>query len=238
MQDLLVSLDDGQPVNREFLCLVVVSKSLVVPHVPLKLIFGRLLLAFLSLKAITLLSIFEFVALVIASSAAAVLGPRQQANPAKIVLARMALHVVAAWVLFDWFVAFGARFRVRHDPGQVFTLCIRLMFPFLDDVAGGRGVLFSGAKQTSFITTFALTICLLCEALHLKVVVTAALLRAPSNWLIEFTVLLEQIEPVLGEYLRILLQAPNEGRVGHHHIAFILLTRRFTHVNSLHYFRF
>ena len=96
MQDLLVSLDDGQPVNREFLCLVVVSESLVVPHVPLKLIFGRLLLAFLSLKAITLLSIFEFVALVIASSAAAVLGPRQQANPAKIVLARMALHVVAA----------------------------------------------------------------------------------------------------------------------------------------------
>lgn len=77
MQDLLVSLDDGQAVSREFLCLVVVGESLVVPHVPLKLIFGCLLLAFLSFKVITLFTVVKFVALVIASGAAAVFGPRQ-----------------------------------------------------------------------------------------------------------------------------------------------------------------
>ena len=69
------------------------------------------------------------VALVEAAGLAAVLRPRPAADPAKVVLALGAAHVVAALVLLDARGALWALFRVEQDPVGRLALVAALFEP-------------------------------------------------------------------------------------------------------------
>ena len=82
-----------------------------------------------------LLHLFKLVALVIASRRLPVLTPFAHADPAKVVLAELASHVVAALVLLDWSFAAWTRLCVGHDPSHIFTFGLALDVPQLCSLA-------------------------------------------------------------------------------------------------------
>jgi hypothetical protein len=57
------------------------------------------------------------------------LDPVLHADPAKLVLTRLAPHVVAAPVLFDWLTALGTAPSVGLQPECVFRLAAFLFYP-------------------------------------------------------------------------------------------------------------
>lgn len=55
--------------------------------------------------------------------------PASEADPAKLVAATCASHVITALVLLDGLFALRAGLRVGHDPLQIRALCVVLFFP-------------------------------------------------------------------------------------------------------------
>jgi hypothetical protein len=90
-----------------------------VEHVPLQLVLGILRLLLLFLEPFVLLKLFELVTLVITAAGLAVLLPAAEADPAELMLARMAGHMVAALVLLNRLLAVWAHLAISNDPLKV-----------------------------------------------------------------------------------------------------------------------
>jgi hypothetical protein len=124
--------------------LVVIVVPLEVEHVLLQLILSILYLLLLLhyFLVASFFSLFVFVTLVISSGGGAVLGPVAEAEPAKLVLAEAAGHVVAALVLLDGLGAAGAVLCVGHNPGNVLGLSRVFEAPLFCGFAVSRLVRF------------------------------------------------------------------------------------------------
>lgn len=73
----------------------------------------------------------KFVTFIIATSCRPVITPFSQAHPTKIVLTKLAGHVVATLILFNWSFTSRALFGVRHNPSYILTLSTSFDVPFL-----------------------------------------------------------------------------------------------------------
>src|SRR5690606_31823720 len=61
----------------------------------------------------------------------------------------------ASLILLDWFLTFGTRFCISHDPGDVFTFVRVLDPPRLSSLAITRPVRLSSAFEAKGIATLA-----------------------------------------------------------------------------------
>jgi len=126
---------DWQLLERQISRLVVIRKSLIVPHITLELIFSFLAFVLLSREAFVFFLFFVKIAFVVATGGRAMIFPAARADPAELVAALVAGHVVAPLVLLDWPVAARAVFRVCHDPRHILRLCTHLHVPLVCCVA-------------------------------------------------------------------------------------------------------
>merc|ERR1712093_872009 len=84
--------------------------------------------------------------------AGAVRRPLSHADPAELVLALLACHVIAAAVLLDGRLALRALLRVGVDPVCGLRVVLALLDPQLDDVADqGLVVLVAAAAEAEFV---------------------------------------------------------------------------------------
>jgi len=87
--------------------------------------------------------------------AAFVILPALQTDPAELMLALLALHVVAAIVLLYRLFAMRARLCVLHDPGSVFVLLTCLYFPLSEALTGIWEVDFLAAAEAIGLSALA-----------------------------------------------------------------------------------
>lgn len=117
--------------------LAMVIVSLEMEHVSLQLVFGVLLGLFaLREGRVILLALLVEVARVVAAGLRTVLLPWREAQPAEVVLAFLAVHMVTALVLLDVGAALGARLGVGLDPAQVLAVTLLFLQPKVHVVAG------------------------------------------------------------------------------------------------------
>jgi undecaprenyl pyrophosphate phosphatase UppP len=57
--------------------------------------------------------------------------PVSDTKPAEFMPTKSASHMIAALILFNWFMALGAIFGICHNPGNVLALCGILEIPLL-----------------------------------------------------------------------------------------------------------
>ena len=99
--------------------------ALVVMQISVQLIFGLV-----GIVAIPIgLTGIEAIALIVSACALIVFTPRLHAHPAEVVMAELAVHVIAALILFYTAVALGALLRVDDDPVGGFTLTLAFLLP-------------------------------------------------------------------------------------------------------------
>lgn len=140
MQCLHLTTHDRHLLDCEFRRIFVVRVAFVVPHVACQLILGLIaLILFFSELSVLLLLIIE-VAFVVATCRAAMVFPDSHANPAELIFALIAGHVVTSLVLFDGFAAARALLRVGHDPGDVLRLGVDFNVPFIGCLTVGGPV--------------------------------------------------------------------------------------------------
>ena len=80
---------------------------------------------------IFLLHFVKFVTFVITTSCRSMLTPFAQTNPTKIVFTKLAGHVVATLILFNWSFTSRALFGVCHNPSYILTFSIGFDVPLL-----------------------------------------------------------------------------------------------------------
>ena len=134
-----------------------VNVPLIRVDVPVDIVLSLLTLPLLICKAgICAELVFVDVALVVAASGRSMLTPVAQADPAEVVIALAAGHVVAALVLLDVRLAARARFGVGQDPGRVLTLRALLLNPKLGLLAGAGFVRIEPALEAELDAAIAL----------------------------------------------------------------------------------
>jgi len=111
--------------------------------VPLEveLVLAQLMLQVLHLVLLLLhlqILLIILIALVRASSTCAMFLPGAKADPAELMGAHLAGHVVAALVLLDGLLALGAVLCERNHPLHVLTLVLVLLSPLLEQPAVSR----------------------------------------------------------------------------------------------------
>lgn len=106
------------------LCLLVIVEALKIEHVLVQLILCILPGLFLTTDCLITLSL-EFlilIAVIVASRLLAVLRPLAHTQPAKLISAQLASHVITALVFFYWFATRRALLGVGHDPSDILAL--------------------------------------------------------------------------------------------------------------------
>ena len=104
--------DDWKKFNGKLARTVMVSKSLIVPHVTLQLSFGAFSFGLLVGEPRVFLLLLVQVAFVVASGCRSVAFPIAHAHPTEFIAALRASHVVASLVLFDISLALWTALRV------------------------------------------------------------------------------------------------------------------------------
>lgn len=97
-----------------------VCVSLIIPHVALKFSPGIISFLLLLLESCVFFLLLVQIALVVAAGGRAMGLPVTHADPAELVAALRARHVVAPLVLLNVLLALGANFSVGGDPGDIF----------------------------------------------------------------------------------------------------------------------
>lgn len=201
-----------------------VHVPLEVVHVSLQLIF-RVLLILQHFREVFILLGFLLVhvASVVSARGTAMLAPIREAEPAKVVSAIAARHVIAALVLLDKALALRARFRVRFDPGHVLAGVLLLEEPERNLVAGGRLMVFLLALEAEGASAEAVDHIYHAEGAELHDVL-ARLHGTPLHTFIEIGELLAVPVDVLAVVVDavvvdFVLQVFQEERVRHHQIA-------------------
>ena len=140
---------------------LMIDKAFVVMTVPGHVIGGICALLLLSSEgAVLLFLVFEQIAIVIATGSGAVIRPSTHANPAELMLAGGAPHVIATLILLDLCVArlVRARLSIGDQPGCVLTLIAFLLYPLLGGVTVTRPVRDVPAAEAIFRTAVAMNL--------------------------------------------------------------------------------
>jgi len=120
VQHVALVLEHGQLLDGQLSRAVMIGVPLVVPHVPLKFSFDIVALLLLLRKALVFFLFLVQVALVVAACRAAMILPVAHADPAELVTALNARHMVAALILFDVLLTLGAGLRISRNPVHIF----------------------------------------------------------------------------------------------------------------------
>ena len=105
---------------------------LKVEHVAGQLMLSLCLSIYLLFKIrVFFLHFVKFVTFIVATSCRSVITPFAQAHPTKIVFTKLAGHVVATLILFNWSFTARALFGVRHNPSDILTLSTSFDVPLL-----------------------------------------------------------------------------------------------------------
>lgn len=98
---------------------------------------------------------FEFIAFVVASSGGVMILPITKTDPTELLVAKFALHVVAALVLLNWPSALGiwAVLCVGDDPVDVFTFTVVFDVPFAHHFAVSWPMLFFCTDEAEVLAT-------------------------------------------------------------------------------------
>lgn len=154
-QDALL-FDYREKLDCELARTIVVRISFVVPHVPLELGLRILALLLLLLETRVFFLLFIQIALVIAACCRAMIFPVAHANPAELMAALRAGHVIAPLVFLDVLAALGTNFRVCCNPCHIFRLRRSFLIPELGGVTIARLVRVLPAYETEDSAAFAL----------------------------------------------------------------------------------
>lgn len=214
------------------LCLVVIVVSLEVKHVLLQLILRIVDFLFLGENGLiaSLFGSLVFVALVVAASGGAVLGPIAEAKPTEVVLAEAALHVIAPLVFFDGLAAFRAVFGVGHDPSYVLRLGRVLHVPLLCGLTVSWLVRFAAAFEAEVVPALAVDIH--DPAILVDEAVIAPGERAPPYLFVVISVALAV--PFLIGLEVFALEEVEKGAVRHCHVTHVLrASGRYTVLETL-----
>ena len=134
-----------------------VNVPLISVDVPVDIVLSLLTLPLLVCKVgIRAELVLVDVTLVVAASGGSMLTPVAHADPAEVVIALAAGHVVAALVLLDVRLAARACLGVGQDPGRVLTLRALLLNPELGLLASARFVRIEPALEAELNAAIAL----------------------------------------------------------------------------------
>lgn len=133
--------------------LLVVEEPFVMKNVSFQFALGLVPFLFFADKSVLL---FNTLVPVAGPVVLVKLNPVLHADPAKLVLTGLTLHVVAAPVLFDWLSALGAAPSVGLQPECVFGLAGLLCLPDSGHIARAGRVLLLPTAQARFLSANAL----------------------------------------------------------------------------------
>jgi hypothetical protein len=147
--------------SKSFLLSVGVRiKPLKEKDVPFEIRFCRCSLFFIFFQ---ISPVFEFliilIALVESSRGRAVFIPVSHAHPTKSEFTKLARHMIAALVLFNWLRTFRAGFCVCDNPSHILTLILVLSVPFVNLLTGTRTMGLLPAFEAKLIPASAQDFC-------------------------------------------------------------------------------
>jgi hypothetical protein len=223
VEKVYFSLDNRAKISCVLLSFIVIVEPLKVEHIFTELILSILyaLLLLINLRVSGLLHFLILVAVVVPSRLLAMLLPVTEAEPAKLVTAESAVHVVAPLVLLDGFPALGALLGVRHDPSYVLTLIRVFRLPTYCLLTAARSVRFLAALEAERVSALALDIA---DAVILVLyTVVAALVGAPPDFLV--VVCVRFAEPLVVGLQIVAFEVLQEHGMRNGHITHVLRAR-------------
>ncbi len=107
---------------------------------------------------ILLFHLFVLVTVVVATSLGAVFAPATLTEPAELMGAHAACHVITALVLFDRFATFRTLLRICHDPSYILALGWIFRVPGLAYLTVARAVALCPALEAERVSAFTVNI--------------------------------------------------------------------------------